>query len=85
MAESENKDTTAHWVTAMAFIDNERTIYVEEKLDGDMCQKAGQREFGFDQYFKAKGYDKTLSELSPEEKDNIGPRKKAFETILKAI
>ena len=55
MAESENKDTTAHWVTAMAFIDNERTIYVEEKLDGDMCQKAGQREFGFDQYFKAKG------------------------------
>ena len=85
MAESENKDTTAHWVTAMAFIDNERTIYVEEKLDGDMCQCAGQREFGFDQYFKAKGYDKTLSELSPEEKDNIGPRKKAFETILKAI
>lgn len=85
MGESENKDTTAHWVTAMAFIDNERTIYVEEKLDGDMCQKAGQREFGFDQYFKAKGYDKTLSELSPEEKDSIGPRKKAFETILKAI
>lgn len=85
MAESENKDTTAHWVTAMAFIDKERTIYVEEKLDGDMCKCAGQREFGFDQYFKAKGYDKTLSELSPEEKDNIGPRKKAFETILKAI
>ena len=85
MEESENKDTTAHWVTAMAFIDNERTIYVEEKLDGDMCKCAGQREFGFDQYFKAKGYGKTLSELRPEEKDNIGPRKKAFETILKAI
>lgn len=85
MSESGNTDTTAHWVTAMAFIDNERTIYVEEKLDGDMCQKAGQREFGFDQYFKAKGYNKTLSELSPEEKDKIGPRRKAFETILKAI
>lgn len=85
MAESGNTDTTAHWVSAMAFIDSERTIYAEESLHGDMCPCAGKREFGFDQYFKAKGFDETLSELTPDEKDKIGPRKKAFESILNQI
>lgn len=85
MAESGNADTTAHWVSAMAFIDSDRTIYAEESLHGDMCPCAGEREFGFDQYFKAKGFEKTLSELAPEEKDKIGPRKRAFESILNQL
>lgn len=85
MAESGNADTTAHWVSAMAFIDSDRTIHAEESLHGDMCPCAGEREFGFDQYFKAKGFDKTLSELAPEEKDKIGPRKRAFESILNQL
>lgn len=85
MVESSNSDTTAHWVSAMAFIDSDRTIHVEESLHGDMCPCAGEREFGFDQYFKAKGFEKTLSELAPEEKDKIGPRKRAFESILNQI
>jgi len=85
MAESGNTDTVAHWVTAMAFIDSNRTIYAEEALHGDMCPCAGEREFGFDQYFKAKGFEKTLSELAPEEKDEIGPRKRAFESILSQL
>lgn len=85
MAESGHADTVVHWVTAMAFIDSDRTIYVEESLHGDMCPCAGEREFGFDQYFKAKGFEKTLSELTPEEKDKIGPRKRAFESILNQL
>ena len=85
MAKSGNADTTAHWVSAMAYIESDRTIYVEESLDGDMCPCAGKREFGFDQYFKAKGFNKTLSELTTDEKDKIGPRKKAFESIIKLI
>lgn len=85
MEDSGNADTTAHWVSAMVFIDCGRTIYVEESLHGDMCPCAGEREFGFDQYFKAKGFDKTLSELAPEEKDKIGPRKRAFESILNQL
>lgn len=85
MKKSGNTDTTSHWVSAMAFIDKDITIYAEESLHGDMCPCAGEREFGFDQYFKAKYSEKTLSELSPEEKDKIGPRKKAFESILKQL
>lgn len=85
IAESGNTDTNAHWVSAMALIDRDRAIYVEESLQGDMCPCAGEREFGFDQYFKAKGCEKTLSELEPEEKDKIGPRKRAFESILNQL
>ena len=85
MAESGNADTAAHWVSAMAFIDSDRTICAEESLHGDMCYCAGQREFGFDQYFKAKGFEMTLSELSPEEKDDIGPRKRAFNRIVSQL
>ncbi len=85
MKESGNASTTAHWISAMAFIDSERTICEEESLDGNMCSCAGKRKFGFDQYFKPYGSDKTLSELTPTEKDEIGPRKKVFEKILKQI
>ena len=63
----------------------DRTVYVEEALDGDMCPCAGEREFGFEQYFKPKGFNKTLSELTTEEKDKIGPRKKAFQSIINVI
>ncbi|MBR2786990.1 MAG: non-canonical purine NTP pyrophosphatase [Clostridia bacterium] len=82
MAESGNASTQAQWVSAMAFIDSEREVFATEYLLGDMCPCAGERKFGFDQYFKPAGFDKTLSELDPEEKDNIGPRKRAFERIL---
>ena len=85
MAESNSADTTAHWVSAMTCIDSSgREIYAEESLQGDMCPCAGEREFGFDQYFKVES-GKTLSELTPEEKDKLGPRKRAFESILNQI
>lgn len=82
MEQSGSADTTAHWISAMVLVDGKKLFFAEKALDGDMCPEAGEREFGFDQYFKAKGFDKTLSELTPEEKDNIGPRKRAFQEIL---
>ena len=85
MAKSGNANTAAHWISAMAYIDSDRTICIEESLDGDMCPCAGEREFGFDQYFKPKGIEKTLSELSAEEKDDIGPRKRAFNRIVSQL
>lgn len=85
MSSSGNNDTSAHWVSAMVLVDSNDVIKVEKVLHGDMCPCAGEREFGFDQYFKAKGFDKTLSEITPEEKDEIGPRKSAFEDILNQL
>lgn len=85
MKESGNESTNAYWSSAIAFVCGEKEVVVEESISGDMCTKAGNREFGFDQYFKPTGLNKTLSELDPEEKDKIGPRRKAFEEILKQI
>lgn len=85
MKESGNESTNAYWSSAIAFVCGEKEVVVEESISGDMCAKAGNREFGFDQYFKPTGLNKTLSELDPEEKDKIGPRRKTFEEILKQI
>ena len=86
MAETGNKSTSAKWVSAMALCyfgkTKYHTISVKYSLKGNMCSRAGDRVFGFDQYFKPNGYDKTLSELAPEVKDSIGPRKEAFNRIL---
>ena len=51
MAESGNPSTQAKWVSAMAFIDSEKEVFATEYLLGDMCPCAGERVFGFDQYF----------------------------------
>jgi XTP/dITP diphosphohydrolase len=45
-------------------------------------QKQGEKGFGYDPVFKAKGYDKTFAELSLREKNTIGHRGKA---VLKLI
>lgn len=90
MAESGSADTSACWCSAMAYVESKKafvepTLYTEQYLHGDMCSCAGEHEFGFDQYFRAKGFDKTLAELSPIEKDMISPRSKALEQIFKLI
>lgn len=85
MKNTGSTNTTAHWVSAMALVDSNTVLKSEEVLHGNMCACAGEKEFGFDQYFKANAFDKTLSELSPEEKDRISPRKQAFENILKQL
>ena len=85
MSESGNPSTQAKWVSAMAYIDSEKEVFATEYLLGDMCPCTGERVFGFDQYFRPTGLNKTLSELSPEEKDSYGPRKRAFESILNQL
>lgn len=85
MAESGNPSTEAIWVSSMAYIDDSQKIFSCEQLQGNMCSCAGNRVFGFDQYFKPTGFNLTLSEMSPEEKDKIGPRRKAFEKIISKI
>ncbi len=89
MQHSGSKNTKAHWVTAMVCIIPHETDFTEicdeQELNGDMCKCAGERVFGFDQYFRPWGYDKTLSEMTPEEKDKIGPRRRTFELIMKKV
>ena len=79
------ESTSAEFVCSMALIDGDKRVYAKDVLKGNMCDCAGEREFGFDQYFKPEGFEKTLAELAPEEKDKIAPRKYAFECILRQL
>lgn len=84
LIEESGKGTTeAKWVSSMALIDGTKEIYACESLLGNMCPCAGDRVFGFDQYFKPNGSTKTLSEMAPNAKDLIGPRLKALRRVLK--
>lgn len=85
MEQKSNPSKVAYFVSAMALVDNNGVITVQESVKGEMCKKAGEREFGFDQYFKPDGYSKTFSQMLPEEKDDLSPRKKAFEKILEYL
>lgn len=83
MAKSGNSSKKARWVSAIVLaLPNGESIEALSFLSGEMCECAGDREFGFDQYFKPDGFEKTLSQLEVEEKDKIGPRRKAFMQVL---
>lgn len=45
-------------------------------------EKHGERGFGYDPIFKAKGHKKTFAEISVEEKNNIGHRGKAVRQLV---
>lgn len=87
MKKSGNKSKKAKWISAivLAMPKTEHTIESTNSLEGEMCECRGEIEFGFDQYFKPSGQNKTLSEMSKNEKDEIGPRKKSFNEILKKL
>lgn len=51
--------------------------------EGDITQtKQGEKGFGYDPIFKAKGYTKTFAEISLEEKNTIGHRGKAVKQLI---
>lgn len=87
MNKSGNTSKTAHWVSSMVLVipDENKVIEAINTLDGQMCECSGEREFGFDQYFRPDGYDKTLSEMDINEKNSIGPRQKSFKEVISKI
>lgn len=83
MASSGNASKKAKWVSAIVLaLPNGESIEAVSSLSGEMCECAGDHEFGFDQYFKPDGFEETLSQLAPAKKDEIGPRRKAFMQVL---
>lgn len=86
MSESGKSTKQAYWVSAVVLAyPNSLIIEAVNKLKGEMCECAGEREFGFDQYFKPEGQSKTLAEMTSEQKDAIGPRRESFVKILSRI
>ena len=80
----EDADRGAHFETSAVMIKPDGTlIEATGKLHGKIgTQEIGENGFGYDPIFYPEGMDKTLAELSAEEKDAISHRGQAFRNLF---
>ncbi len=72
----------AKFVCCASYIDADTEIIAFGELYGEIITKyRGENGFGFDPIFVPEGYDKTLAELSLEEKNSISHRAKAMNNL----
>lgn len=64
-----------------AYCDGERTIYAEGAAKGRLVAKTGESGFGFDPYFVPEGHEKTYAQMSPEAKNGISHRARAWKAL----
>lgn len=76
----------AHFKTVLCFIsENEEVHYIEGRLDGFIgFEKRGKNGFGYDPLFVLEN-DKTLAEITNEEKNKISHRSRALSNFKKLL
>ncbi len=83
----ERPHRTAHYICVIAMAQAGRVLTVAEgRVDGAIIDEPrGSGGFGYDPYFFYPPYDKTLGEVSPEEKFSVSHRGKAFCQLLDGL
>ncbi|HEB9434197.1 TPA: RdgB/HAM1 family non-canonical purine NTP pyrophosphatase [Campylobacter coli] len=83
------KTSKAHYVAAIALVSLEGEWTVHGTMRGHVINtERGENGFGYDSLFIPKGFDKTLAELSNDEKNQLSHRFKALELariVLKVL
>ncbi len=80
------ENRTARFVCSVAFFIEGVALSASATLEGTIIDTPrGSNGFGYDPIFLVKGTDKTLAELSLEEKNKISHRAKAFHDIMSQI
>jgi XTP/dITP diphosphohydrolase len=77
-------DRTARYrcVAVCAWPGSSRTVWAEGVCEGLLIlEPTGRGGFGYDPIFVPEGHDRTMAELSPEEKNAISHRGKAFRAL----
>jgi XTP/dITP diphosphohydrolase len=77
----------AYFVCAIALAERGRAIaIVTARVDGEILESPrGNGGFGYDPVFYFPALKKTFAELSPEEKNRISHRGKAFRKMLRSL
>lgn len=80
-------DRSAWFTSALAVAWPDGTcVVVEGRIDGQLVfPPRGDRGFGYDPIFLPDGYEQTFGEMSPEEKDAISHRARAFVSLKAAL
>lgn len=75
------------WQTVIALIDEDGSIKTfKGEVEGKVAEKlAGENGFGFDPLFYIEEENKTLAQMSFEEKENYSARKRAVEKLIKYL
>ena len=72
----------AKFVCAAVYLDSKNNIVTSGEIDGRIISEPrGTNGFGYDPLFLPEGFDKTTAELSPEIKNKISHRAKAFNKL----
>ena len=76
----------AKFRTVIALIMNGKTLLFEGECKGEITkEKAGEKGFGYDPIFLAKGFDKTFAQMSKQEKGTISHRGIATSKLVKFL
>jgi len=86
---ADNPVRSARFVCAMVlFFNSNRFVVVQETLEGQIVKKSemrGDKGFGYDPVFFVQEFNRTLAELSANEKNDISHRGKAGRLISKLL
>lgn len=76
----------ASFVTYAAYYDGEKIIVAVGRLKGEIInEKSGEMGFGYDPVFIPDGYNTTLANFSPDDKNRISHRGKAFNKLKEML
>jgi XTP/dITP diphosphohydrolase len=87
MAGLENEKRRGRFIcaAALAFADGREYVVEGELLGTVTIETKGSGGFGYDPVFVPDGHDRTLAEMSPDEKNEISHRRRAFEKMAVVI
>ncbi|TKX30568.1 RdgB/HAM1 family non-canonical purine NTP pyrophosphatase [Campylobacter estrildidarum] len=76
-------ESKAYYIAAIAIVSSYGEYVVQASMHGKvMSEERGENGFGYDSLFIPNGFDKTLAQLSSNEKNTISHRFKALELAL---
>ncbi|HEV8514323.1 MAG TPA: RdgB/HAM1 family non-canonical purine NTP pyrophosphatase [Cyclobacteriaceae bacterium] len=77
------ENRTAHFITVITLIKSGKQFQFEGVLSGQILNEGrGSGGFGYDPIFVPDGYDKTLAQMTMEEKNRISHRARAVEKLV---
>ncbi|WP_119344525.1 RdgB/HAM1 family non-canonical purine NTP pyrophosphatase [Facilibium subflavum] len=89
MLQFEPQKRQAYFECVMAFMTHENDpspIIAQARLYGEITYKpSGNKGFGYDPIFRPQGYQKTLAEISPQQKNTISHRGQALQKLRKIL
>ena len=79
-------DRRAHYVCVAAYVDDRRELTCRGDVHGRIIdRRTGENGFGYDPYFFADELGRTFGDATPEEKERVSHRGRAFRGLLELL